>query len=585
MTGNLPSAPSLLLAAGSSVLLIFAFPDFGFWILGWVALVPMLWAIEREKDSFIRSFILGWISGTLFFFGTCWWLTFAPVNYGGVPTLAAYFLLFGVTAFVGLYIALFAGILSLWIRRCGIIGFAAAPFLWTAIEFIRLWTTGNNWNALGYSQAFNAFVNIGAYGGVPLVSFWLVVGSTALFWYLRSIQTAVSGQISGTRTFRIASAIIAAIGKGKKLTPTREMVLTMLVFLLPALITFSMLYLLIFVFGELKAGKPFSPLLSDSYVVAVQPNVPMDGLTQTKWRGLRERQTRAAELAIEKPRFSGLAKRQAEIDDMPVNVETRTRYYEELALESFRQGRKIVILPESPMNFQYQQDPEFRAYITEFADRNNVSVLFNSAEPDKRRKGGYFNSAVLINERGAKTIQYDKIYLLPFGEYVPLPDFLGQFVPTMVGRFSAGEEYDLLPVGGAKAGVMICFESHFASLSRQYALNGADLLIEMTNDGYLGDTPVLKQHLASAVFRAVETNRPVLRVTNVGITGYINQRGEILDSAEVYTEATRVWAVSKSDKKQTLYVLAGDWFAWLCLVVSLALSFFCLRKPENPRVN
>jgi len=100
----------------------------------------------------------------------------------------------------------------------------------------------------------------------------------------------------------------------------------------------------------------------------------------------------------------------------------------------------------------------------------------------------------------------------------------------------------------------------------------------MTNDGYLGETPVLRQHLANAVFRAVETNRPVLRVTNVGITAYINESGEVTDAADSYTEATRIWTVAKSDGSQTFYVKYGDWFAWLCSLVSLALLFLSLWK-------
>ena len=148
----------------------------------------------------------------------------------------------------------------------------------------------------------------------------------------------------------------------------------------------------------------------------------------------------------------------------------------------------------------------------------------------------------------------------------------------MVGRFSAGTEYDLLPVGEARAGVMICFESHFPSLSREYVRNGADLLIEMTNDGYLGNTPVLRQHLASAVFRAIETNRPVLRVTNVGVTAYVSPQGSVLESADVYTEASRIWKVSKADGKQTIYVTLGEWFAWLCLIITIGLLFLCLKK-------
>jgi apolipoprotein N-acyltransferase len=227
-----------------------------------------------------------------------------------------------------------------------------------------------------------------------------------------------------------------------------------------------------------------------------------------------------------------------------------------------------VIFPESPMNFMYEDDAETKAFIDSFAARHNVNVLFNSAEPDASN-GKFFNSAVMVDPRGREVAQYDKIYLLPFGEAAPFP--LDRVLPGFVGNFSYGREHDLLPFGDAKGGVMICFESHFGQLSRQYVLNGADVLIEMTNDGYLGPTPVLRQHLANAVFRAVETNRPVLRVTNVGITAYINERGEVLDAAAPYTEDTRVWSVAKSDGSQTFYVKYGDWFAWLCTVVTAAL--------------
>ncbi|MCB1026105.1 MAG: apolipoprotein N-acyltransferase, partial [Acidobacteria bacterium] len=331
-------------------------------------------------------------------------------------------------------------------------------------------------------------------------------------------------------------------------------------------------------FDNRLLSDPFSQTPTDNFVVAVQPNVPMSGLSNTRWLVLRGQQVKLAETAINDPDFAYSAARRAKLDALPDNFEKRKRFYEELAIESFKKGNKMVVLPESPMNFQYELDPEFRAYMKEFAVRNNVSVLFNSAEPDRRRENGYFNSAVMIDRNGEKIVQYDKMYLLPFGEFVPLPEFLAQFVPTMVGRFSPGEEYDLLPIGDAKAGVMICFESHFPTLSREFVKGGADVLIEMTNDGYLGNTPVLRQHLASAVFRAVETNRPVLRVTNVGITAYINERGEVLDAADVYTEDTRIWSVTKSDGRQTISVKFGDWFAWLCLIASFGLVGFCFTK-------
>jgi apolipoprotein N-acyltransferase len=234
-----------------------------------------------------------------------------------------------------------------------------------------------------------------------------------------------------------------------------------------------------------------------------------------------------------------------------------------------------VIFPESPMNFAYEEDEEFRQFVSAFAARNNVNVLFNSAEPDAAAKK-YFNSAVLVDKSGREIAQYDKIYLLPFGEAVPAP--LQSVVPAFVGSFSYGKNYSLVPLGDVRAGIMICFESHFGELSRRYVEQGADVIIEMTNDGYLGPTPVLRQHLANAVFRAVETKRPVLRTTNVGITAYINERGDVIDPAESYTEATRVWSAAPSDGTRTFYVRYGDWFAWLCTIVTIAAFGFAIMQ-------
>ena len=572
--GKLPSLKSISLALLFSIFLTLAFPNFELWFIAWFGLIPLFYAIEREKESFARSFVISWLSGTLFFFATCWWLTFAPITYGGVPVVFAYVLLLGATAVAGLYIGLFGGVFSIFLRRFGKSGIFMAPILWTAIEFVRLWTSGNSWNAIGYSQAFNSSVNFGAFGGVFFVSFCVVLVNAIFFWYFRLLQSNSNGRFSSLHPLSLADGVRKLVWNDKKLSEYEEGLFTTIFVSLPVISGFTLLWVSILMYDVGLSGKYVS---SDTFVVAVQPNVPMNGLTPSRLLSLRKRQAKIAEMMIESPDFSVFARRQAETD-VAANVEKRARFYEGLARESFRNGKKLVIFPESPMNFQYSSDAGFRKFIGDFTLRNNVSVLFNSAEPDKERKDGYFNSAVMVNEQGKLIAQYDKIYLLPFGEFVPLPGFLAQFVPTMVGRFSSGKEYDLFPVGETKAGVMICFESHFSSLSREYVQNGADVLIEMTNDGYLGDTPVLRQHLASSVFRAVETNRPVLRVTNVGITTYINESGQILDTANVYQEAGRVWSIYKSDGEKTIYVRFGDWFAWLCLIVSLGISFLCVWK-------
>lgn len=511
-----PSRESSFLAFVAAMLLIFAFPDFEFWFLAWFAVMPLMWAIEREKASVTKSFVLGWLFGTVFFFGTCWWLTFAPITYAGFPWPLAYFLLFCVTAITGMFPAIFAGAMSILLRRFGSWAMLAAPFIWVFTEFLRYWLTGNNWNAIAYSQAFrHETIGLASLGSIYLVGFVIVVSSSFLLWSNLGLIRS-----ENKRPYFIAIAVF-----------------------------WSAAAVLTAVFGAPRAADR-----SSSRVVAIQPNVPMSGLDHQQWQRLRQRQIDMAEAEIRKLSEQRIANSETRITNEPSTT---------------------VILPESPMNFMYENDREFQIFINDFARRNNVSVLFNSAEPDKTT-GKYFNSAVMVGPQGRETAQYDKIYLLPFGEAVPW--FLEGIVPGFVGNFSYGREYDLLPLGEAKAGVMICFESHFGQLSREYVRRGADVIIEMTNDGYLGPTPILRQHLANAVFRAVETNRPVLRVTNVGITAYISERGEVIDPAASYTEDTRIWSVSKSDARQTFYVRYGDWFAWLCSIFTLALLVFSFRR-------
>lgn len=503
-----------LLAAG---LLILAFPDFEFWFLAWFALVPLMWAVERQSHCVAACFTLGWLFGTTFFFGTCWWLTYAPIHYAAIPWPIAYLLIFIACLGAGIFPGIFALILSVLIRRFGSWAFLAAPFVWVFSEFLRYWVTGNNWNAVGYSQAFNPWlwdipvIITVRLGGVLLTS-GVVVFTNAII--LRSFRN----QYRSKKFFFLELLILCFLAA-------------------------------VFLFVRAVWFEPYADsgqmAKNPAKVIALQPSVPMSGLNSSKLENLRKRQIELAEIEINKLRTTN--------NELPT----------------------VVILPESPMNFMYNDDREFQQFIGDFARRNNVSVLFNSAEPDVGTTK-YFNSAVMVGPDGREVSQYDKIYLLPFGEAVPPP--LDNIVPGFVGNFAYGREYDLLPVGDAKAGVMICFESHFGALSREYVKNGADVIIEMTNDGYLGPTPVLRQHLANAVFRAVETNRPVLRVTNVGITAYITENGQVLDAAPTYQEATRVWSVSKSDGSQTFYVKYGDWFAWLCTIVTVGLIILSLRK-------
>lgn len=512
-----PGKMSAALAIISALLLIAAFPDFEYWYTAWFAPALLFAAARLESESPARAMTVGWIFGVSFFFGAFWWLTFAPINYAGFPPVLAYLLLLVVCMAVAVFPAMFCGILAVTIRRFGDNALFAAPFIWVFSEFLRYWLTGNNWNAIAYSQAFAGWsLSYASIGGIYLVSFVLVFNSAMLARIAAEFdRKSTANRRTALAGIAVAIAVVSASGffGGREHSSGNE--------------------------REVAAR-----------VIALQPNVPMSGLTMESWKALRARHVELAENALNKSDGN--------------YAETRPT--------------TIVIFPESPMNFAYEEDAEFREFVGAFARRNNVSVLFNSAEPNPI-DGKYFNSAVMVDNRGIEVAQYDKIFLLPFGETVP--DFLQGIVPTFVGNFSRGTEEDILPLADAKSGVMICFESHFGQLSREYVKKGADVLIEMTNDGYLGNTPVLRQHLANAIFRAVETNRPVLRVTNVGVTALIGENGEILDSAESYKQDVRTWEVRKSDGVSTFYVRFGDWFAWLSAAVALSIFIIGRRRGRH----
>jgi apolipoprotein N-acyltransferase len=279
-------------------------------------------------------------------------------------------------------------------------------------------------------------------------------------------------------------------------------------------------------------------------VVTVQPNVPMDGLDMEEFRTLLGTHLRLA--GNEMRKIDGA-------EDV------------------------LVVFPESPMLFRYGSDESLRSLFARYTLTNDVSLMFNSMEwtPDST---GITNSALVVGPTGKLTARYDKYHLLPFGEFSPLPGPLGEYLPSFVGSFTAGTSLEPIAVGTLRAGVMICFETHFGSLSRTYAEKDADFLIEMTNDGYLGKTPVLRQHLANSVLRAVETGLPLVRSTNVGITALIEPDGDVIDDAPVYTEASRQWLIRSSNRTPTPFTRFGFVFFWLCSSIGLALSFVSLRK-------
>jgi apolipoprotein N-acyltransferase len=239
---------------------------------------------------------------------------------------------------------------------------------------------------------------------------------------------------------------------------------------------------------------------------------------------------------------------------------------------------RLVIWPESPMNFTYGNDSELRNLLVRFAIANQTAVLFNSQEAAPN--DGIYNSAIMVNPQGSLIAQYDKIRLMPFGEYVPLPRWVpgASMVGAIVGDFTPGTNYTLMKVGDVRAGVFICIESAYPSIARSFTRDGADVLINISNDGYLGPTAVMRQHLANVVLRAVENGRPILRVTNSGITAYITPEGEVQDATEGFQTAVRIWRLDRIENASTFYSRRGDWFVAFSTVISVLVFVATFRR-------
>ncbi len=499
----LAEAPTLIewgAALSSALLLILSFPNFDFFFLAWIGLVPLVLAVAR-RPSPGRAFILGWLTGSVFFYGSCYWLTYSMIHYGGLPGLVAYLLLIPGALVVGIFPGLFALLLALTIRRWGGAAVLLAPFFWAALEWARLGVTGQLWNALGYSQAYNSLlIQAARWGGVYAVGFLVLAVNVALVFVLLK-----------RKPWAIATAL--------------------------SIVVFVALVLA----ASLVSGSP-TPSYAPPYlyVVALQPNVPM---TTVKTAGETQQ----------------LLKRHL------------TMSTEALSVFPNDNVPRLVVWPESPMNFTYASDKTFQDLAANFTRENHTSLLFNSLEPGPG--DGAYNSALLINEEGRLISQYDKIRLMPFGEYVPLPQWLpgASLISGIVGDFTPGEQYTLMPLANHRAGVFICIESAYPWIARKFTSEGADFLVNISNDGYLGPTAVMRQHLANAIFRAVENGRPVIRVTNSGITASIRSDGLVHEETSGFQPAVRNWYLVPWNR-DTFYTQHGDLFAQVCTIIT-AFSF------------
>ena len=521
-------ARSLVLAGVSGLFLPLSFPKSDLGLLAWIALVPLHWALDGKTKT--QAFWIGWLSGTIAFTGMMAWVVTAMNTYGKVPLVISYGIMLLLTAYLGLYVGLYsAG--AVWFRTLiPRYGLFAVPCLWVSLELIRTYfLSGLPWGLLGYSQYRQIeVIQIADHMGVYGVSFLIVLVNVALAELLSWLMPLCRG-------FRPAKL------------PWELVAMTAL------MVTLSWEYGL-----RTLSGAPSSDIPRSSLTVGVvQPNVDQ----AVKWDTAYREETLA--------RFDRLTGQLGSATD-------------------------LVIWPEAATPFVFEREPVYQLQLIALANRAQAPILFGSPAmrfyPDRRPY--LLNSAYLLSPDGQLLGRYDKHHLVPFGEYIPLKSSLLMFLDKLVegiGDFEAGPGPTILtmtpkPRSSAagmagttprpvKFGVAICYEVIFPNLVRQFAANGAEFLVTVTNDAWFGPSSAPSQHFAMVVFRSVENHLAFARAANTGISGFIDPFGRIVEATPIFTEQA-IQATMRVWRPYTFYSRHGDVFAYGCVIICALLCLF-----------
>lgn len=410
-----------------------------------------------------------------------------------------------------LYLAVYFGLFALGYRllweRGMIEKVLVLPSWWVVLEFVRSRLfTGFGWGALGYSQYQNTvLIQIADITGVAGVSFLIVMANLLI------------------------SKVLQKYGQPGSWRPLKVPVILGFIFLICAL-----------GYGTYRLATGPRMMAGDKATVAViQGNIPQ----WMKW-----------------------------------NEDYHDLIWEEhLALtEQAAEDRPdVIVWPESSFPGYLWESPQRLEALKEFTGRLGIPVLVGIV----RQVGeDYYNSAFLISQAGEAVVEHDKLHLVPFGEYVPwrgiLP-FLTDIVP--IDDFTPGRAYTLFPVdsknhrlhGQKSFGVLICFEDTIPYLSREFVRTGADLLINITNDAWFGDTNEPFLHLQGSVFRAVENKRSVVRSANTGVSAFIDPFGRVYKTLEDERgKSTYISGYASAQvpftNTQTFYTKFGEIFTYFC---------------------
>ena len=522
----------LIFACASGLFLPLCFPKFDLGLLAWIVLIPLHLALDQ--CSKLRAFWIGWLSGLIGFTGIMAWVVTAMTTYGKVPEPVSYAILLLLTAYLGLYTGLYS-LAVVWLRdlipRYGIF---FAPCFWVALELFRTYLlSGLPWCLLGYSQYQELeLIQVADHTGVYGISFLIVLVNLALAELILWIMPFFRGFHPAKLPWELLTTAAACM-------------------------------VLSWVYSSAVLSDRHTRDPSTSITVGVvQPNIDQ----AVKW-------------------------------DRAFRDETMQRF-DRLTAE-LGTATDLVVWPEAATPFILEREKEYQVQLIAWAERAQAPILLGSPAlrfyPDRRPY--LLNSAYLLGRDGTLLGRYDKHHLVPFGEYIPLKSSLLFFLDKLVegiGDFEAGPGPTTLSFTpkswGAegshgsrpvKFGVAICYEVIFPDLVRQFAANGAEFLVTITNDGWFGPSSAPAQHFAMVVFRSVENHVAFARAANTGISGFIDPFGQIIHETPLFTEQAS-HAVIPTRQIPTFYSYYGDVFAYACVILCALLCLFGYFRSKEP---
>jgi apolipoprotein N-acyltransferase len=510
-----------LLPAAAGLLLTAAFPRANQAWLGWAAWIPLILFVARA-GSRRSAFLGGWLAGFVEFFILLRWMPEVMVIYGGMPSFLSWAAYAALIAALACYPAAACAFTRHLMFRRGERCLLLFPFVWIVMELAASVSPfgGFPWLLAGYTQTrFLPVIQIADITGIYGVSFLLLCVNTAIAWFIH----------------KKASFICARLRRGDKWNPLKISALAPLM-AAAVLVAGALIYGHAAVYRWGKSEAPFQAAL-------LQGNFPLD-------------------------------------EPYEVLNEKFEHTYARMA-DSLTPGSvDVLILPESPTPKLFQSDQEYRRAMENLARRYTFGMVLSNINFVKQEDGteDYFNSAFFLAGDGSLSGVYDKIHLVPFGEYIPYKKllFFAETVTKEMGGFSEGRELQILPLGGRPANAAICFEAVFPDLVRRFAARGSQVIVNLTNDGWYGISDAPYQHLEIARVRAVENRRYFLRAANTGFSAVIDPAGRIASSTNFMEEAICLGRFGFIEEK-TFYSRYGNVFVWLCVIISAAAGIWTMR--------